>query len=154
MHIARHARIPSSSPTPVLALTLTIPNRLSLLLLPPAGIACFLGSHATLALAAAAVVRTSTGTPLTPSFRPPRSSSPPCKEARRSVRLTCRLSWEFCATRYSSTGSTIPYRSLCLPLSPHLALVRMCRSAVCQPQAKPWSAMSRKSVRSGSTTPV
>eukprot|EP00965_Chrysotila_dentata_P100732 3328070-Pleurochrysis_carterae.AAC.1 len=28
MHIARHARIPSSSPTPALALTLTIPTRL------------------------------------------------------------------------------------------------------------------------------
>eukprot|EP00965_Chrysotila_dentata_P041243 1368601-Pleurochrysis_carterae.AAC.1 len=74
--------------------------------------------------------------------------------SQRAKSMPCRLSWDFCTTRYSSTGSAIPYRSLCLPLSPHLVLVRMHSFAIRQPQARPSSAMSRKSNRSRSTTQV
>eukprot|EP00965_Chrysotila_dentata_P105070 3470723-Pleurochrysis_carterae.AAC.1 len=48
-----------------------------------------------------------------------------------------------------------PLSLFVLPLSPHLVLVRMRRVfAVRQPQARPSSAMSRKSNHSGSTAPV
>eukprot|EP00965_Chrysotila_dentata_P061499 2036449-Pleurochrysis_carterae.AAC.1 len=53
MHIARHARIPSSLPTPALALTRTIPTRLSSLRLTsplPVWIVCYHGFHAMLVL--------------------------------------------------------------------------------------------------------
>eukprot|EP00965_Chrysotila_dentata_P239111 6202900-Pleurochrysis_carterae.AAC.1 len=92
---------------------------------------------ATPVLAVVVAALTSTGTSPPLSSRPWGISLPQCKETRHSVQLTCWLSWDFCATRYSSTGSLILYRSLCLPLSPHhLVLVRKCSSAVRQPRAK------------------
>eukprot|EP00965_Chrysotila_dentata_P159382 5265123-Pleurochrysis_carterae.AAC.1 len=103
----------------------------------PAWIGCFLGSHATLALAAATVVRTFIGTPSTPSFRPSRSSSPPCKETRRSVHaidLSAVLGFLRNQILFYRRRNPLCNRSLCLPLLPHLVLVCMRSSAVRQPQ--------------------
>eukprot|EP00965_Chrysotila_dentata_P022857 757827-Pleurochrysis_carterae.AAC.2 len=85
MRIARRVRIPSSSLTLDLARIRTMQTRLISLQptsLLPGWIVCFLGSRATLTLAAAAVVRTSIRTPLIPSFQ---LSSPARCHARRQI---------------------------------------------------------------------
>eukprot|EP00965_Chrysotila_dentata_P051779 1718848-Pleurochrysis_carterae.AAC.1 len=101
-HIARHARIPSSSPTPALALTLTILTRLSSLRPKsplPAWIACYHGFCAMPVQAIVVAALTSTEL-LATSFVSALANQLTAMQGDASQRaIDCLLSWDFCATR-------------------------------------------------------